>query len=165
MLRSPGFDELPRVATHLTGVTLTVPLDPWLDTRVLADYSNLSRRTHHNHLHSVQEPIPHAHVGAKILVRRSAFDAPMERGRCRRSEELWWKVEEDVRELLAEPVKPRRRKAEKDTPTKAGQEGGTSPAAGSAGRCPGAGSSDRLPLWRRWQGDYCRLNPGRHSVK
>ncbi len=88
MLHPHGPDPPPRVATHLTGVTVTVPLDPWLDTRALADYSNLSRRMLHNCLHWLEDPIPHSHVGAKIQAHRSDFDAWMERRRCRRSEEF-----------------------------------------------------------------------------
>lgn len=84
----------PRVAHRVRGplververIVASTLLDPWLSLRALAEYSGLSRRMLWTHVHDPVAPIPHFRVGeagGKILVRRSEFDAWMERWRER----------------------------------------------------------------------------------
>jgi len=46
----------------------------WLDLRALQKYACVSERTLRGWVHRVVDPLPAVRVGAKILVRRSAFD-------------------------------------------------------------------------------------------
>jgi excisionase family DNA binding protein len=46
----------------------------WLDLRALQQYACVSERTLREWIHRPTNPLPAAHVGTKILVRRSAFD-------------------------------------------------------------------------------------------
>lgn len=56
-------------------VEVSVPLDPFLDLRALAGYSSLSVRKLRDFLDDAAHPLPAYHVGGKLLVRRSEFDA------------------------------------------------------------------------------------------
>lgn len=56
-------------------VVVSVPLDPFLPLKALADYSGLSVRKLREHLEDPRHPLPCYRVGGKILVRRSEFDA------------------------------------------------------------------------------------------
>lgn len=55
----------------------------WLDLRRLTEYAAVSNRTLRAWIHSPVEPLPAVRVGAKILVRRTAFDAWLERHQIR----------------------------------------------------------------------------------
>jgi excisionase family DNA binding protein len=53
----------------------------WLDLPELAQYAAVSDRTLRAWLHRVTDALPAVRVGGKILVRRSEFDAWLERHR------------------------------------------------------------------------------------
>lgn len=65
----------------IEAVNLTTDLDPWLSLKGLAGYSSLSRRTIQDLVNDPSDPLPSYRVGAKILVRKSEFDAWMARRR------------------------------------------------------------------------------------
>src|SRR5262245_54180925 len=56
-------------------VILNTPLDPFLPLKALAAYSGLSVRTLRTLLAGSAHPLPHYRIGAKLLVRRSEYDA------------------------------------------------------------------------------------------
>jgi hypothetical protein len=56
-------------------VLVSTPLDPFLGLKALANYSDLSVRKLRDYLSDPVHPLPHYHVGGKLLVRRSEFDA------------------------------------------------------------------------------------------
>jgi excisionase family DNA binding protein len=62
-------------------IVVSSDLDPFLSLRALASYSNLSVRTLRTYLTDPAHPLPCYRVGAKILVRRSEFDAWMRQHR------------------------------------------------------------------------------------
>jgi excisionase family DNA binding protein len=66
-----------------TGAENSVGSDRWLDLRRLREYATVSNRTLRTWIHSPVDPLPAVRVGTKILVRRSEFDAWMERHRVR----------------------------------------------------------------------------------
>lgn len=53
----------------------------WMDLRRLQDYATVSERTLRSWIHSADRPLPACRVGAKIMVKRSEFDAWMEKHR------------------------------------------------------------------------------------
>ena len=53
----------------------------WLDLRQLTQYAAISERTLRGWLHRPNDPLPAVRVEGKILVRRSEFDAWLERHR------------------------------------------------------------------------------------
>jgi len=55
----------------------------WLDLQRLTGYVAVSNRTLRAWIHSPVDPLPAVRVGTKILVRRSEFDAWMERHRIK----------------------------------------------------------------------------------
>ena len=55
----------------------------WLDLRRLQEYAPVSERTLRAWIHSPVDPLPASCVGRKILVRRSDFDAYLERHRVK----------------------------------------------------------------------------------
>ncbi len=63
-------------------IVAQIPLDPYLGLRALAAYSGLSLPTL-KRLLVADDPIPHFKPAKKILVRRSEFDAWMQRRRAR----------------------------------------------------------------------------------
>jgi hypothetical protein len=79
----------------LEAITLETPLDPWLSLEALSQYSGLSVRSLRSHLADPHNPLPcyrmrephviptrtgrRRTVSGKILVRRSEFDAWMQR--------------------------------------------------------------------------------------
>jgi excisionase family DNA binding protein len=65
------------------GAENSAGLDRWLDLRRLREYATVSNRTLRAWIHSPVDPLPAARVGTKILVRRSEFDAWMERHRIK----------------------------------------------------------------------------------
>ena len=58
-------------------VVFSSTLDPFLSLRALANYSCVSVRKLRELLEDSVHPLPHYRLGAKILVRRSEFDAWM----------------------------------------------------------------------------------------
>ena len=65
------------------GTENSASLDRWLDLRRLREYATVSERTLRAWIHSQVNPLPAVRVGTKILVRRSEFDAWMERHRIK----------------------------------------------------------------------------------
>jgi len=55
----------------------------WLDLKALQRYACVSERTLREWVHRSINPLPAARVGAKILVRRSAFDQWLENHRLK----------------------------------------------------------------------------------
>ncbi len=51
----------------------------WMDLRRLTEYAAVSERTLRAWVHSPVDPLPAVRVGGKILVRKSDFDAFLER--------------------------------------------------------------------------------------
>ncbi len=73
----------------------------WLGLRQVTQYANVSERTVRVWIHSPVDPLPAAKVKGKILVRRSDFDAYLERHKAKPmgSVDLGGMVEEIVREV------------------------------------------------------------------
>ena len=90
--------ELERVKI-LEGVTVSLPLDPYLSLKALAGYSGLSVRTLRGYLTDPFYPLPCYRVGGKLLVKRSEFDAWMRRFRSTGRPKVEHIVEEVVRDL------------------------------------------------------------------
>ena len=80
-------------------VVISTPADPFLDLRALADYSSLSVRKLRDHLADPLHPLPSYRVGGKVLVRRSDFDAWIERFRHRANADVNQLVKDVLREL------------------------------------------------------------------
>jgi hypothetical protein len=80
-------------------VVISAPADPFLDLRALADYSSLSVRKLRDHLADALHPLPSYRVGGKVLVRRSDFDAWIQRFRHRAGTDVNRIVEDVLREL------------------------------------------------------------------
>jgi hypothetical protein len=72
--------DRPRLAV-LDRLELTTPLDPYLALRALASYCGCSVKWLRLRLADPVYPLPCYRVGDKILVRRSEFDAWIERFR------------------------------------------------------------------------------------
>ena len=62
-------------------VTIRQDVDPYFSLKGLAHYASLSRRTLQELVNDPADPLPSYRVGAKILVRKSEFDAWMARRR------------------------------------------------------------------------------------
>jgi excisionase family DNA binding protein len=73
----------------------------WMGLRQVTEYANVSERTVRAWIHSPLDPLPAAKVRGKILVRKSDFDAFLERHRVKPmgSVDLGGMVEEIVREV------------------------------------------------------------------
>ncbi len=73
----------------------------WLGLRQVTQYANVSERTIRAWIHSPLDPLHAAKVRGKILVRKSDFDAYLERHKvtARGSVDLGGMVEEIVREV------------------------------------------------------------------
>lgn len=69
-------------------LSVALSLDPLLSLRALTSYCSLSRRTLQNYLRHPFRPLPHFHIGGKILVRRSEFDAWLEQYRAGSTSEI-----------------------------------------------------------------------------
>lgn len=66
------------MATYLASASRTTTggtSEALFSLKALSSYSGLSVRTLRNHLRAADHALPHFRVGAKILVRRSEFDA------------------------------------------------------------------------------------------
>jgi hypothetical protein len=55
----------------------------WMDLKALRGYACVSERTLREWIHRPIDPLPAARVGAKILVRRGAFDRWLENHRLK----------------------------------------------------------------------------------
>jgi Helix-turn-helix domain len=80
LLRPPVGGERPRLAV-LDQIELSTPLDPYLALRALATYCGCSVKWLRQRLADPTHPLPCYRVAGKILVRRSEFDAWIERFR------------------------------------------------------------------------------------
>ncbi len=90
----------------IEGAVIQTEWDSWLSLQGLAAYSALSRRTLQNLINCSQDPLPSYRVGAKILVRRSEYDAWMARRRNRKPLEVARLAAADATALLkARPQK------------------------------------------------------------
>lgn len=72
----------------------------WLDLRGLTMYAAVSERTIREWLHRSLNPLPAVRVGTKILIRRSTFDAWLEKHPLIPANSI--DVNEAVNEILAE---------------------------------------------------------------
>lgn len=72
----------------------------WLSLRELTQYAAVSERTLRDWMHRERNPLPAVRVEGKILVRRSAFDAWLERHRIRAAQTI--DVDAIVGDLLGE---------------------------------------------------------------
>jgi excisionase family DNA binding protein len=77
----------------------------WLDLRALTMYAAVSERTIREWLHRSLNPLPAVRVGTKILVRRSTFDAWLEKHPLIPADSI--NVNETVNEILADMVAAR----------------------------------------------------------
>jgi excisionase family DNA binding protein len=77
----------------------------WLDLRALTMYAAVSERTIREWLHRSLNPLPAVRVGTKILVRRSIFDAWLEKHPLIPADSI--NVNETVNEILADMVAAR----------------------------------------------------------
>lgn len=71
----------------------------WLDLRLLTRYAAVSERTLREWIHRAVDPLPACQVEKKILVRRSAFDAWLERHKVQ-SFDLK-KIDDTVKEIVS----------------------------------------------------------------
>jgi Helix-turn-helix domain len=60
----------------------------WLGLRELTQYADISERTLRSWIYSPVDPLPAAKVCGKVLVRKSDFDAYLQRHRIKRLEEI-----------------------------------------------------------------------------
>jgi len=60
----------------------------WLGLKELTQYADLSERTIRSWIYSAVDPLPAAKVCGKVLVRKSDFDAYLQRHRIKRLEEI-----------------------------------------------------------------------------
>ena len=79
--------------THATaparrGSTQQVMDRQWLGLKELTQYADLSERTIRSWIYSAVDPLPAAKVCGKVLVRKSDFDAYLQRHRIKRLDEI-----------------------------------------------------------------------------
>ena len=60
----------------------------WLGLKELTQYADLSERTIRSWIYSAVDPLPAVKVCGKVLVRKSDFDAYLQRHRIKRLEEI-----------------------------------------------------------------------------
>jgi len=60
----------------------------WLGLRELTEYADISQRTLRSWIYSATDPLPAAKVCGKVLVRRSDFDAYLQRHRIKPLEQI-----------------------------------------------------------------------------
>lgn len=73
-------------------------LREWLGLKELTRYADISQRTLRSWIYAAVDPLPAAKVCGKVLVRRSDFDAFLQRHRVRRLDEI--KLDAIVREII-----------------------------------------------------------------
>ncbi len=81
---------MPLMSQNVTGEILKTKQDAgsnvtaeWLGLRRVTQYADISERTLRAWIHSPVDPLPAVRIGGKILVRRSEFDAWLERHRIK----------------------------------------------------------------------------------
>jgi excisionase family DNA binding protein len=72
----------------------------WFDLRALTMYAAVSERTLREWLHRSLNPLPAVRVGTKILIRRSTFDAWLEKHPLIPADSI--DINETVNEILAD---------------------------------------------------------------
>ncbi len=80
-------------------VHVSAGLDSYLSLKALAGYAGISRRTLQVYLHASHDPLPHLHIGGKILVQKSTYDKWTTRFQCRRAADLDQLVNQTLRDL------------------------------------------------------------------
>jgi hypothetical protein len=106
----------PRAIMDSTGATLEHPLQrapagmdkinrEWLGLRELTYYASVSERTLRSWIYSPVDPLPAVKVSGKVLVRKSDFDAFLQRHRIRPLEEI--DIDAIVQDVLKGGVKGR----------------------------------------------------------
>ena len=70
----------------------------WLGLKELSHYADVSERTLRTWIHSPADPLPAAKVFGKVLIRKSDFDAYVQRHRIKTLEEI--NVDGIVRDIL-----------------------------------------------------------------
>ena len=75
----------------------------WLGLRQLTEYADISERTLRSWMHRSNDPLPAVQVSGKILVRRSEFDAWLDRHRIRVMESV--DIDEIVGQLVCDVPK------------------------------------------------------------
>jgi hypothetical protein len=89
-----GYGGSPSGREHSTGKTSR----EWLGFRGLMEYADVSERTLREWIYSPVDPLPASKVSGKVLVRKSDFDAYLQRYRIKPLEEV--NVDNIVREVL-----------------------------------------------------------------
>jgi hypothetical protein len=79
------------------GTTGKTPRE-WLGLRDLVEYADVSERTLRSWIYSPVDPLPASKVSGKVLVRKSDFDAYLQRYRIKPLDEV--NVDSIVREVL-----------------------------------------------------------------
>lgn len=74
--------------------------DHYLSMDDLVRYSGLSMRTVQRHLKHLTRPIPHARIGGRVLVKKSAFDAWVEAATVARPTPTTGRLEADAAEIV-----------------------------------------------------------------
>jgi Helix-turn-helix domain len=74
----------------------------WLGLRELTEYADISERTLRSWIYSPVDPLPAAKVCGKVLVRRSEFDAYLQRHRIKPLEEI--DIDAIVRDVVKGPT-------------------------------------------------------------
>lgn len=82
MGQQPKSDDLHRSDLSRKSKKLEEPRE-WFGLRELTEYASVSERTLRSWIHQQPDPLPAVQVGSKLLVRRSQFDAWLERRRVR----------------------------------------------------------------------------------
>jgi hypothetical protein len=78
---------------------VTPDSDGYLPLKALAQYSGLSVRTLRGYLSRASRPLPHFHIGGKILVKRDEYDAWAEQFRAACTDRVEALVAETLRGL------------------------------------------------------------------
>ncbi len=95
-----------RTVRVIEAVTIQQDLDPYFSMKGLAGYASLSRRTIQDLVNDPRDPIPSYRIGAKILVRKSEFDAWLSRRRNQKAHAVASLAAADAQALLtARPTK------------------------------------------------------------
>jgi excisionase family DNA binding protein len=82
------------------GNSQSIAAREWFDLRGITMYAAISERTVREWLHRSLNPLPAVRVGTKILIRRSAFDAWLEKHPLIPADSI--DVNETVNEILAD---------------------------------------------------------------
>jgi hypothetical protein len=80
-------DTVPFIRASAPGGTVRFPRE-WLGLKELSFYADLSERTLRSWIYSPVDALPAVEVRGKVLVRRSDFDAYLQRHRVKRLNEI-----------------------------------------------------------------------------